>query len=410
MLLLAACLSILATSTFAASTHAKFVYFFNCGGDFLKIDLRTRQVVSQWAFSRLAGVAELVPSGRIDGCFLLGARYDAKTLRLYGVFPKNSNVGEDGTRDYQIIVLRLPQLDILGAIDFPALQYPPAIVVSPDGARLLVAYRDFSSQKETADNTIVSVVAVYDARRLEKIRVVRENTGKDDYLAGAVINASFSPAAYYGSNTETLYDKDAQIIIKNDRFLKQRLNRFQVLTEAQKRELERFRQVDPLSGQQFLPIHYADSHSGNALLFVGTPPMAEGRIIVVDLSSSRTIAMIEAPPVSATTAHLTPDGKKVVVEHIELRKVNSQRRPRVYKRGGFAVYDVASAKQLKKLKDREELAGFGSKLICVAPAGDVIFYVADGGLYEINLMKDTAVKLKSGFVADEWTKCVVSDR
>ena len=408
------------SSRSATSSGTDFAYFFGWGGEFLKVDLHGQSIVSSGTLVEAEGAAPLLPpysKGALTAhtaWLPRGLQYDRNKGRLYGVFPKKD--ANEATE--LLIAFQLPTMEVVRAIDLPrTVAGTPRILVSPDGEKLFVSYRDTATEEKASSDITVSVIDVYDAARFDKIQTIREITDTDDYLSARTrIHASFFTNAYFSSDGKTIYDNLDRIHLDDSgNMTKERINPLETLSDSQRLKLVPFEKVDPLSGKPWLKYGTADSAAGRVLLMVSDRERPGGALWSVDLDTWQSSPIIEiSSPITSLTTHLTPTGEHIILEEIEWRIEKSayEREPdreSSYKTGAFSIYNPVSGYHIQRL-ELGELAGFRSRLVCISPKGDLVFYSAGDNLYVVSLTEGTARKLDSDFSVDQWTECVFTDR
>ncbi|HEU0178734.1 MAG TPA: hypothetical protein VFV58_31105 [Blastocatellia bacterium] len=392
------------------SVRPRYVYFYNCAGQLLKLDIRTRRVIYRREFSMMDGI----PQGVVDGCLSSSLRFDARRGLLYGVFPREAKVTEDGTRHYKIVVFQLPQLKISGTIEIePPLESPPALLVSEDGRRLLVSYLMSAGEKPPSGAQSTGVIAIYDAASLKVIGSLHLPAApatpalKDDGR-GVDGPVYFSEDAYLGEDGRTIYDRDRIITINDQRATLRRLDPDRILDHSPSPQLRSLEARNPSTGKAYLPVKYADSAAGHALLFGASTPGAWDVFFTVNLNDYRTSAIIKGPVVTSSTLHLTPNAKQAVVEEIEKpRKNGEDRQPS--KAGRVLVYDMASGRQILQFKNAQ-LSDSRSRLLSITPDGATMFFAVSDGLLVSGPARGLAESPKVAFPVDQWTRGVFADR
>ena len=381
------------------SGRARFVYFYNCAGQILKLNIRTRRAIYLREFSRMEGV----PQNVVDGCLCSSLRFDASRGLLYGVFPKEERLTEDGARHYRIIAVQLPNLKSAGVIEIePPLESPPALLVSNDGRKLFVSYLIPAGEDQPARS--VGVITTYDTGSLKVIESFRQPATKDQGQdAGGPVY--FSEDAYLGEDGRTIYDRDRIITIADQTATVRSLDRDRILDDSQSSQLRSLEIRNPDTGKPYLAVKYADSAAGRALLFGGSAPEAGDVFFTVGLNDYRASAIIKGPLATSSTLHLTPDARRIVVEEIERQSDNR----RTSRTGRALVYDVASGKEIREFRNAQ-LSDPGSRLLSITPDGSTIFFAVADGLLVADLASGLAENPKAAFQVDQWTRAVFADR
>lgn len=381
----------------------QLVYFFGSNGEFLVLDLRRVSVQAYWTLSRLSGVADKLPrtQPRTEwGTNLL--RYDPQRSWLYGVFPRATTLDVD-----RILVLHLPSMEVKGIVDIPPPEGgSPNILVSPDGTQLLVSYAPTKSETTTD-----SVVEIYDAKTLEKIRTIRERVNRQGYLMGETIkHTRFTKKAYFGPDGR-IYDRDYRISIEDGEAVKEYYDPVSMLTDSNREQLRAYERTSG-TGRVYLDARVIDSAAGKGVVTAGHPGGGDRAMWVVDLMNGEVVSpLLLGKP--SSIPHLTPQANIVLLEGTELRteEVDGEPRRRLYKTGHFWIYD-ARTMELKREFEAPELAGlqYVSMVLCIAPDRPLMFYAANGGLFAVNLENPVVRRIDTPFFADSSTECVFAIR
>src|SRR5262249_51466334 len=133
--------------------------------------------------------------------------------------------------------------------------------------------------------------------------------------------------------------------------------------------------------------------------------------IAIDLDSVNVLSIVQSPP---GHAHLTSDGRNIVLEEIEWRQEMQYEKQIyvAYKTGRFPIYNPFTGKKINELR-QTVLAGSEDdhKLICIAPSNDHFFYLIGFELYAVRIAADAVpVRIQSDFIASQWTECIFADR
>ena len=392
-----------------ADSH--FAYFFGASGEFLKLERVRLSVSALWALPLVAGNDTILPeyvsphSHIAQQWLSLNLTYNSRLKQIYGVFPKK--VGEKPEEQVAIIALQLPEFRIIADID---VSQAPELLVTPDGRRLFASSVQQNSTS-TLDN-IVASIDVYDTSTFKRIDQIRETVSRQGYLmAAVVINSSFQKGAYFSGDGTTIYNRLEKIKVLSNRMHKEHINPIELLNSSQKVLLRPFETRDAITGKPWLPFSFSDSASGLALIALSNASRTRNTLISIDLDSVKVLSIIESPQ---GRAHLTSDGRSVVLEEIEWRQeMQYEKKTDVaYKTGRFLIYDPFTGNQISELR-QTVLAGREDdhKLICIAPSNDQFFYLAGSEIYAISITADALpVRIQSDFIASQWTECIFADR
>src|SRR6266566_4969449 len=93
----------------------KYAYLVACSGEYLKIDVMARQILSHsnlWAaYSNSSPrVGDL---GKFDGCLVQNVQHIPGSDTLYAVVPADSRLDSDGQRQYWISSMKLPTFAVI---------------------------------------------------------------------------------------------------------------------------------------------------------------------------------------------------------------------------------------------------------------------------------------------------------
>lgn len=388
-----------------------FTYFFGASGEFLKLERERLSVTALWALPLVAGNGTVLPeyvsprSHVAQQWLPSNLTYNSRLEQIYGVFPKKA--GKRSEEQAAIIALQLPELKIIADID---VSQAPNLLVTPDGSLLFAS--SVQQNGPSALDDIVANIDIYDTSTFKRIDQIRETVSRQSYLmATAVINPSFQKSAYFSGDGTTIYNRLEKIKILGNGMHKEHINPIELLTSSQKLQLMPFETKDAITGKSWLPFLFSDSAAGVALIAFSDASRSRNTLIAIDLDSVKVLSMLESPP---CRAHLTPDGRSIVLEEIEWRQeMQYERKADVaYKTGRFLVYNALTGKQISELR-QTVLAGSEDdhKLICIAPSNDQFFYLAGSELYAVRIAANSSpVRIQSDFIASQWTECIFADR
>jgi hypothetical protein len=392
-----------------ADSH--FAYFFGASGEFLKLERVRLSITALWALPLVAGNDTILPeyvsphSHVAQQWLSANLTYNSRLKQIYGVFPKR--MSERAEEQVAIIALQLPELRIIADID---VSQAPDLLVTPDGRRLFA-----SSVQQNGSSTLDNIIAkidIYDTSTFKRIDQIRETVPRQSYLMATVaINSSFQKGAYFSDDGTIIYNRLEKIKVLGNGMHKEHINPIGLLSSAQKVLLRPFETTDAITGKPWLPFSFSDSASGLALIALSNASRTRNTFISIDLDSVKILSIVESPP---GRAHLTSDGRNIVLEEIEWRQeMQYEKKTDVaYKTGRFLIYNPFTGNQISELR-QTILAGpeDDHKLICIAPSNDQFFYLAGSELYAIRITVDTLpVRIQSDFIASQGTECIFSDR
>ena len=132
------------------AANVEFVYFFDLVGGFVKVNPASEEEV---AHGQIAAAREVIADQpNFDGCIFCNVRSSRSTQRLYAVVAKEARVSEAGTKHYLIVALDSADVGQAASAGIgESLADPPAILVRPDGKRLLASFQTETSN-QPADN------------------------------------------------------------------------------------------------------------------------------------------------------------------------------------------------------------------------------------------------------------------
>jgi hypothetical protein len=370
------------------SAEVSFVYMINCGGEFVRLQLPSSDVAAQWDLSRTN--TALLPTGNLQGCVVSNAHFDSANSVVYGFVPRELRPALDGTRHYRLAALRLPAFEQLGFADLPAaLNTPPALLVTPDGSRILISYHE-PPKTLAGDAAGVGVVETYSGS-LQKVRTLRSDTDP-----GAYASAAFSERALFGPDG-AIYDGYARIRLTSNGFVREKLDPLAAIPEPQR---TRVRQQHP--SEPALPNEYGPTASGRAIVVLGDVAPRMNAAFIVDLASSQLLATLQVP--ADALIDLAPKGDIVLLEKAGVKKVGPRSESRIFKTGDLLVYRVDSPGTPREIQNAL-LAGFESRVACYQPNGELLLYTANRRLYQIGVAKASVEVVKSLFAPYEPTFC-----
>lgn len=338
----------------SVAKEAQFLYFISdLTGKFIKVDLETQQVVEHGTIAQDERTQKMLPPFIRDAVLIHQALYDASTEWLYLLAQKDVGLTRGSTLRTQVLVLRLPTFEFVGALHEDAPVTAGAnLFLSQDGKRLLLTY-----VKRESDERSILISELYDTATLELIKSqkteIPENWHKVDQLSGS----------YLGLDLTTIYEgrfKHKEGCGKNYR-----------KGGYVPPEVERFVKQHPSSffNKIFL----------------------NGKII---LWESKTRQHVRHYPVEK-------GGKKQEIE--EKYKVK-------YSTGWFLVYDQFGQKLFELTSP--ELAGEYPQVITVTPDGRTLYFAIGGKrLYAIDLTKKKPpVRIDTHGIDARFTICIFADR
>lgn len=387
-----------------AAKTVRYVYLFGGSGDFARISLDGMKVAAFGRLSELGPVRELIREYEPDaGPVLANLRYDPARERVYAVVvkPPRTAAAPGDRPDFAILVLDLPSMTLIKHVDVEMPVHSPAVLVSDDGARLLVSY----SLPATGRFEITGVLEQYDTGSWERVRVRRDTIG------GPQAGVHFSEDAYFAADGQVIYDNCMVLRLADDKLLappQKPPERW--LTAAQASGLKRHG-VDPHTP-------HVEQRAGRMCLFDQPNQSATKDVVwAVSAATHAMSAIIEVPRKSAVS--LLAGGTRLLVEE-PMGPLPGEKEPRLEVSGALRVYDLATGTVLTKWKMKEIAAsGTPAGSICATPDGNTLFYLvfgdSDGAVaedvYALDLVRHVSRCLPmSGLRLEGEGLCVFADR
>jgi hypothetical protein len=401
--------SVAAPAVSASASGAAFVYFFDLTGDYERIALATGEEVAHGQIPAAAGVVEPLQQSGFDGCIFCEARYDRNLGLLYAVIAKEARISDEGTKHFAIVALALPQMTTSASKSSGVAE--PVVLLTPDGRRLLASYQLNSTDDKAKKMSFA--LSIYRAPTLKLLRTIHQTTTPAAYLAGAGVKAKLSEQAYFGPDGKTIYDQLSRSELVGYKITKGEIDPSELLAKSGDRLLEPFR--DPQTKAYSFAVSYADSAAGKALVAINAGKNAPQGVLTVDLDTRSLSPVIRVAQVTVSTAHLTPDGRQILIEEFELRHPAGAKpdepQQAIFKTGKLLIFNAATGEKVREIV-ASDVSGFDSRLLCISPDGGLAFFAHTSHLFGVNLVAGTVsqVHTSPGFVFDRWTECVLADR
>lgn len=364
--------------------HRAGILLLDTSGGYLRVatDGPVPELIGEGRLWELPGARALreFDAHRMDGV-LIEAVYDSRHALLHIAVPRFPFFGPDGTRGYRVASLRVPELEVSSYVDLEKLG-GASLLLSPDASRLLVSYPTTEGEDAEWPN----------AARLLTLPVTAAGVAR-------------APQADAVATAEAL-GEEARWVAGN------RIVDQTTVFDAQGREIRHVVPHDTLgawaqaafpdlvrtgaNGRPYLDFGYADS-AAQRLLFVVNPESyraapPHGGLAVFDLVSDKAVA-IRTPmrhtdrygaSAGNATAHLTPDGRRVVVEeHVTTGDPDAFVRR---KTGTLRIHDAATGHLLATayLADRPGFTG-KERVTGFAEREQLLFYGNRDRLFVIDL-------------------------
>jgi hypothetical protein len=380
-------------------SSARFVYLFGPTGAFVKLNAESGEMEAYWMLYRTEGALTVLPRCRegatVDaGCNLIWGRLQVAqdSGRIYGVFPvRSSQTQRDDTLEYQVAVFQLPELNLVGSLPIPQSQpEPPVLLLTPDGNRFFLSFRDPKAESQLTEPSIASLLEVYDASSLKKLSNWRDSAAIKDITAlKAVLNTSFGEKAYFSADGKTIFDGLDVIEISGASPVRRYVNPLEKLSQQQLALLKDFEKIDPATQRPWLDFAAGDSAAGRTVVHVANALFTRAAYWTVDLRTGMDSPIIIAP---FGPAHLTPDGKTLLLRRATVKK-NANGAPEINGESDFRLYDVASGKQTGQFEN-PALAGplSTSRLLCISPSGNRAFFSSGKSVHVVGLPDGRSIR------------------
>jgi hypothetical protein len=367
------------------SPAQNFVYLFGPNGAFLKIATEDNTLAAYWMLSRTEGASAYLAPCRDGhaadpGCGMLFGRLqiDDRTGRAYGVFAARKGSKQPDTdieyAGYQVLVLQLPEMKIVASLPISQTQLePPTLLLTPDGKRFFLRYRDRSAEAKITEPTIVSIVDVYDANTLKGLSTMRESVViKDVRMLKAVMNLGFGDKAYFDTDGNVIFDNLTATTIAGASMRRQYINPLEGLSAEQRDRLKAFEKIDAPTQRPWLDFVAGDSAAGKTVVRVANSSFTEAAYWTVDLRTGQDSPIIIAP---FGIDHLTPDGRLLLIQEAKLAESADKSAREIQAGPNFWLYDVSTGKQVARFENTVLSGPFSrNRLICISPSGKRAFF------------------------------------
>jgi len=394
----------------AGAPALKYSYFFDLAGDYEKIGIAGKEV-AHGQLPSAATVVQPFPTSGFEGCVFCGARYDRTSGRLYVVMAKQASGSNDASDNFEVVAVRLPGMEASLRADVSFSE--PIVLVSLDGSRLLASYELSSSDKK--QDELGFGVSIFSASTLKLLGKIRETTTRDAYLAGYVVNATFSDQAYFSPDGKTIYDHFFQIKFDGQKLSREEVDPVALLVKSVDKSLGPYALVDTQTKAPTFDVTALDSAAGRILVALNVGRDSPQALMIINLENQTFSPPIKVGKAIVPATHLTPDGKQIVIEESEVRHRNGAKpdepQEALFKTGRLTILDAATSAKPREIA-APEISGFDTHLLCISSNGGAAFFSHDGHLYRVDLPAGTEsqVHTQPQFVFDQWTKCVMADR
>jgi hypothetical protein len=382
----------------------EFAYFFTVDGSFLKLQANDGRVAADWNLSQIDGSsAALPPCQKVKayadpGCDVLFDRMQAGEGKLYGVFPTKANPDEEGNRTYQVLVFQIPEMKIIGTIPIPQAQPQwPSFLLTPDGQRFFLNYRDRAAEKSATEPTVVSVVDVYSSSTLTKLSSMREEVATKvrrvpggTLVQGFNLNVALLYNSYFSSDGSTIFNGLRTAKISGSSMEAHNVNPLERLSAQQQEQLKPFQTIEAGSQKPYFNYGVADSAAGKTLIEVANASRTEAAYWTVDLPTSQLSPVFLAP---LGVVRLTPDATQVLIQQSQVHNDGGGNVGETLLGAKFWLYDVASGNKIGEFSDADVAGPFSSnRLLCFSSDGKQFFYAVNNSIYVVSLPSGATVR------------------
>lgn len=349
-----------------SQSNSSYAYVGDGLGRFLKIRLENSHLVG---VVQLDDVLSLTQSIRPDSCLVCQARYVAQTHRAFVLVAREARLSADSTRHYDIAVFEIPSFKEIGRIHLSEpLAASPSLVLSPDGKSMLVSY-----QVSGGPN-----IAVYDAVSLRRLADLNSSVLSPDTATSALYfdqRATLSVDGMIRDGYNTARISDNQVSLSSS-------NPYELLFSSP----EKF-QGYLIAGH--IELGLADFAGDQLLLTLNAGLKAPQGVVVVDIRTKNVSDVIPLERISVSSAHLSPDAKRIIVEELD---PTARRATRT---GVLRIFDLAG--KCEGTIDIGLLRGPASPFIGVSPSGRIALYATGKKLLLVDLITREVTGLDTPF-------------
>jgi len=367
----------------------------DCAGRYLRVDLDGQRVIAEgtvWDKSSLRTVRSYTAS-TFDGCEVTDAKADMSRKTLYLSLAKEPRLDANGKRHYLIAALRLPDLALMSQVELEdALETMPRLLLSEDHEKVMVSY---STHEEVDGSPIwrntIDYLAAASLKRMHR----EENLSRGFTDSNLPSSMPLSASATLASGQRVL---DRTFVLDLGGRVLEHIDPYRLLSPAIR---ERLRPAERkgATGAPYLPIAYADNAAGRTLFVVGDDldsGRGAGGLWVHDLVGgmsphpiliSEIVAAYDPGSPETPTAHLTADGKFVLLEGFDWRQVGHASENAVnarFKTGDLRLYSVDDGSLVRRIQ-LEPVPGFAARVIGFSPGSDVALIGSQDMLYVVPL-------------------------
>jgi hypothetical protein len=411
-LLSVVCLSTLGSVCRAAPSQG---FLLNSAVQLLGIKPETRSVTALWDLDAIKGLGELFPTRSVGGTYLGGVAFASDLEDVYLVVPTEIPDEADGPTHFAVVRIRLPRWDSVQA-EYrisTALNEAPAIAFRDDSHELYMEYQD---PKATAASSggLVREIRVLDRFDLHKIRSLHSESPPRAYLLPrGQAYPFFTADTFFVPGTDIAYNRGNIIHFTEGRYSAKPFDFGGSLTADVASRLEHAFVSDQLDDTSNVGLQAVDGEGRWALARgIGTRRSGAGEsYVVVDLTTSLSVGMVDAPP---SVARLLPDGRVLVQELVPTPGGAVVSRSVVRTTGRVWIYDPVTGSRTAAFSG-DQLKGSLDEVyfVCATPSADVLFFRGVNGGHSVLLSVDAKSEglevVESDFIPDRLTKCIFVD-
>lgn len=349
----------------------------NCDGRYVRLGAVSGNRIGSGLYG---AVAE--PQSKVDGCLIAGVVDTGRNV-LYAVMPDSPRVDENGAQRFSVATLDAKTLKVLHAYALPN-KYSERPMLLSDASR---------------QNFLVASFLVASSDALSWQRVAAQSSGAlAPAGSAAVIKEQFptSPAPYI--NAEGNIVDGLRLLDPQGRLLRE-VRPDSILDAALQEKFASLTQIKGSSQHYYgtIPAAFA---ADRIVFTVGwdreSNRVPSAGVVVYDLKASHVVSSFlssfaVAPGYAGESGvpslHLTPDGKRVVLEQYEWRSRSAvDSRPTRYRTGRIAIYDAETGTLTGTVEmESSPRPGADGRVVNFSSDGHYLYYWFDKHLSVIDL-------------------------
>jgi len=322
---------------------------------------------------------------------------------------KDRDKSPDANRAYQVLILQMPEMKIVGSLPIAQAQpEPPKLLLTPDGKRLFVQLRDPRGESQLSEPSIASIVEIYDTSSLKPIANIREVAKlRDVRTLKTIVNTAFGADAYFDAAADMMFDELTVTAIGDNSMRRQFINPLEKLSSEDRGRLKNFEAIDAVTHKPWLDFVSGGSAAGRTLVRVNNILLKQAAYWTVDLRSGEDSPVILAP---FSIAQLTPDGQFLLLN--EAKVSENDENPGLLTTKIFRLYEVSTGKQISEFQN-EDLVGSVStnRLLCISAANKRVVFANGKKIRVIDLADGkTIAQVETRTLESSMATCLFSDR